>query len=405
MRKLQTASLSLSLTTILLLSSAASPQSSANLSVMQLAKLTASDGAYFNQFGLTAAISGDTAVVGALASRSEVYVFVKGTSGWGDMTQTATLAASDGTATLGGSVGISGDTIVVGSPGDYMTGVYSAYVYVKPSGGWSGSLTETAILTVTTGNNLGQSVAINGNTIVVGGYQNGGASYVFVKPAGGWKSTTQANATLITPFTQGPNPIAISGNAVVIGAGGNFGGQGSVYVYVQPSAGWSGTLNPTATLLASNAKLGDGLGTSVAFSGSTIVAGAYSKNQGAGAVYVFVEPSGGWVSSTETAQLTAPGTIDFGYSVGISGNTIAVGAPFTTVGFNQFQGAVYVYLKPSGGWKSTWRFNSELNASDGAPNDLLGYSTSINAGTIIAGAPQATVGANQYQGAAYVFGP
>jgi hypothetical protein len=373
-------------------------------SLMQIAKLTASDGATFNQFGTTVTISGNTAVVGSLSSASEAYVFVKGSSGWSDMTQTATLVPSDGTANFG-PVAIYGDTVAVGSPGDSTTGIPAVYVFVKPSTGWSGTLTETAILTTPGANFLGSSVAINGNTIVAGGFQSAGP-FVFVKPSSGWKSVTQANATLITPFAgQGPNPIAISGNAVAIGASTSFGNQGTVYIYVEPTTGWSGTLNPTATLLASNAKLNDLLGFSVAFAGNTVVAGAYNKNQGSGAVYIFVQPSGGWVDATETAQLTAPHTLGFGYSVGISGNTVAVGAPSTTVGFNQFQGAEFVYLKPSAGWKSTWRFNSELSASDGAPNDSLGSSSSISGNTIIAGAPLATIGSNQDQGAAYVFGP
>jgi hypothetical protein len=113
----------------------ASGQSHANPSLQQLAKLTASNGPSFNHMGLASAISGDTAVVAGLASVSQAYVFVKGSNGWSDMTQTATLTASGGSATLGGSVGISGDTIVVGSPGNFMTGVTSVYVYVKPSGG------------------------------------------------------------------------------------------------------------------------------------------------------------------------------------------------------------------------------------------------------------------------------
>ena len=49
--------------------------------------------------------------------------------------------------------------------------------------------------------------------------------------------------------------------------------------------------------------------------------------------------------------------------------------------------------------KNTWRFNSELSPSDRAPNDFLGYTSSISSGTILAGAPQATIGSNQFQGA------
>jgi len=154
MRRLRLASPLVSFLILCLLGGGAAGQTVANPSLMQVAKLTASDGAFFNQMGLTSTISGDTVVVAELASINPAYVFVKGSNGWSDMTQTATLVASDGSALLGGSVGISGDTIVGGSPGDFMTGVTSVYVYVKPSGGWSGCLTETAILTVPTGTEL-----------------------------------------------------------------------------------------------------------------------------------------------------------------------------------------------------------------------------------------------------------
>ena len=85
--------------------------------------------------------------------------------------------------------------------------------------------------------------------------------------------------------------------------------------------------------------------------------------------------SGGWVDATQTAQLTAPHSLNFGVAVSISGNKTVAGASVTTVGLNEAQGAVFVYLKPSAGWKNTWRFNSELSASDGALN---GRGASVN---------------------------
>jgi hypothetical protein len=358
--------------------------------LMQLAKLTASDGTAFSQLGTEAAISGNTAVVGT-------YVFVKGANGWANMTESARLVSSDGFVGFNQEAAISGNTIAI-SGYDNSTNTYGVYIFEKPGGGWTGNVTETAILSTFYG-----LVAISGNTIVVGG---GSLVDVFVRPAGGWKNTAEANATLNVPLTAGVTntTLAVSGTAVVAGVSGNFGGTGTVYVYVKPGTGWSGNLNPTATLAASNGRLSDGLGWSVAIGGNTIVAGASNANQSFGAVYVFVQPAGGWTSMTETAELMAPNTIDLGWSVGINGNAVVGGAPFTLVGANQFQGAAYVYIKPSTGWKSTSTPNAELTATDGAANDWLSYSVGISNGTIIAGAPDATIGSNQGQGAVYVFG-
>lgn len=92
---------------------------------VQQAKLTASDGAFFDQFGGSVALSGDTVVVGARfhdvvanANQGSAYVFVKPAGGWsGSLSENAKLTASDGAKFdhFGGSVALSGDTMVVGA--------------------------------------------------------------------------------------------------------------------------------------------------------------------------------------------------------------------------------------------------------------------------------------------------
>ena len=90
---------------------------------MQTAKLTASDGAANDRFGISVAVSGDTVVVGAHGDdgyRGSAYVYVKPGGGWVNATQTAKLTASDRAADdyFGYSVAVSGDTVVVGAYGD-----------------------------------------------------------------------------------------------------------------------------------------------------------------------------------------------------------------------------------------------------------------------------------------------
>lgn len=379
------------LASIFTISTIASASGSAAL--MQLAKLTASDATANAQFGKYVAVSGNTAVVSA----GELYVFVKDSSGWMDTTETAKLAASSGNVEFSAAA-ISGN-IVAASGNDTVTGNGGVYIFERPASGWSGTVNETAIL----GSYASSAIAISGSIVVQGG---GTLDSIFVRPSTGWQTTTVSTATLSVPEIEGSNftTLAASGDAVVAGAPGNYGGEGTVYVYVKPSSGWSGQLNPTATLVASNGQLSDGLGWSVAISGNTIVAGASNVKQGAGAAYVFVAPSSGWTSMTETAELTATNTIDLGWSVAVSGNAITASAPFSTVGFNQYQGSAYVYVKPSSGWKSTSNPRFQLSASDGAADDLFGLSIAMSGTTVLAGAPQATVNGNSLEGAAYVFG-
>ncbi len=206
--------------------------------------------------------------------------------------------------------------------------------------------------------------------------------------------------------------VAVSGTTIVVGAPGHDSNQGAVYVFSEPAAGWA-TATQTAELTASDGVAGDGLGSSVAVSGATIVAGAAQHKVGSqsyrGAAYVFTEPAGGWSMAsspmTQTAELSpSDGAAfnEFGDAVAVSGATIAVGS----VGHSFSQGALYVFSEPAGGW-STASFpmtqTAELTASDGATNDELGASVAIDGSTIVGGSPNHEVGSNTYQGSAYVF--
>jgi hypothetical protein len=307
------------------------------------------------------AISDETVVAGALYSpignTGEADVYVKPAGGWRNMTQTAVLIPSDGTIcdSFGTSVAISGDTIVVGAPQTFCSNAPGrAYVFVKPAGGWKGTLTQTAELTFAPQGGLGiafgSSVSISGNTVVVGApdtypFTSSGAAYIFVKPAGGWTDET-----------------------------------------------------PTARLTSSDGLYGDELGYSVSLDGESVVAGApnamVGSNQSQGAAYIFVKPSGGWKNATQTAKLTASdgaANDQLGYSVSIDGNTAAAGAPFATVGLDQEEGAAYVFVEPSGGWKNVTQTAKLTEASAGqneAAGDVLGSSVAIRGSVVAAGAAQ-----------------
>ena len=170
----------------------------------ETSKLTASDGDEYHQFGKSVATDGTTVVVGAPKSFSEenppgvAYVFERSSDGWADATETAQLTASDGHDFdfFGESVGVDGDTIVVGAPlnelDDHPSG--SAYVFVRPEDGWA-TADETGKLTASDSelnNQFGFSVAVSGDYIVVGNVgdgevrANGGPAYAYAEPTAGW---------------------------------------------------------------------------------------------------------------------------------------------------------------------------------------------------------------------------
>ena len=157
-------------------------------------------------------------------------------------------------------------------------------------------------------------------------------------------------------------------------------------------------VDPVVQLAKLTSSDGPFLGQSVSISGNVVVTSATGQG---GAAYVFVKPPSGWQNMTQTARLTALGEIPtdiFGSSVAISGNVIVVGAP----GTNQNQGAAYVFAKPAGGWKDMTE-TAKLVASDGVPGDSFGERVAVSGSTAVVAAPEATVGGNTLQGAAYVY--
>ena len=395
---------------------------------LQLGKLTASGGVAGDQLGYSVAVSGNTVVVGvpyAIEGTNDqqgaVYVFTKPASGWGNMTQTAKLTASDGAVQdyFGYSVDITGNTVVVGAPNYSGNGSGAVYVFVKPSGGWV-DMTQTAELTASDGQpgaDLGWSVSIDGSTVAAGApaassYQ--GTAYVYARPSRGWANMTQTAELTASAGLAGDElgySISASGSTVVAGAAGFGEGQGAAYVFVEPATGWA-SMTETAELTASDGQPLDGIANSVSVSSNTVVAGApyayIAGHQYQGAAYVFAEPAAGWASMTETAKLFAyKGQPDenLGYAVSVSGNTVVAGAPGVTLGSNTGQGAAYVFVKPANGWQTTASFKVKLISSDGSAYDAFGHSVSVATGTAVFGAPGATIGGNTLQGAAYVFGP
>jgi hypothetical protein len=398
--------------------------------IIQLAELTASDGLTNTGFGYPVAVSGNTLVVGGAGGDGELgaaYVFVKPATGWANMTETAELTASDAqkTSSVGISVAISGNTIVVGLPCETIDSNQfqgSAYVFVEPTGGWT-NMTQTAELTASdggAGNFFGLSVAIGKHIIVVGSPdrassspQDSGAAYVFVEPKIGWRHATQtAKLTASDGVVQ-----ALLGSAVAINAGGDtvmVGAplahpmgtitQGAVYVFVEPPSGWADATQIAELSSFENAGT-DGLGGSLSIQGNTVVAGAGDSYDGTGAVYVFVEPSGGWTNMTETAQLTALGGSigdGLGSSVVLYGDVILAGALGATVRSNRDQGEVYIYREPGNGWTTTSNFNAKFTASDGVAYATFGNSVAASS-TVFVGAQGQTVNGVPNVGATYVF--
>ena len=235
----------------------------------------------------------------------------------------------------------------------------------------------------------GTSLAIDGDTVVVGatqkkvyGSDGPGSVYVFRTTDGGATYVEVAKLTAADGAAGDKFGIsvAIDGDTVVVGANGDDSGRGSAYVFRTSDGG--ATYGQVAKLTASDAAMYDSFGISVAIAGDTVVAGAYYKTYpaGEGAVYVFRTSDGG-ATYAQVAKLTASdgeGYDYFGYSVASDGDTIVVGA------YGDGWGSAYVFRMTDGG--ATYDQVAKLTASDGASYDDFGKSVAIDGGTVVVGA-------------------
>jgi uncharacterized protein (TIGR03382 family) len=262
------------------------------------------DAAVDDQFGVSVSVSGDTVIVGASCDddngdwSGSAYVFVRSGSLWNEQ---AKLTASDGAFSdyFGVSVSVSGDTAIVGAIFDDDNGINSgsAYVYVRSGSSWN----EQAKLLPgddASGDQFGCSVSVSSDTAVVGasldednGY-NSGSAHVFVRSGSTW---TEQAKLLPADGAAGDyfgKSVSVSGDTAVVGAhhgDGIVADSGSAYVFVRSSSSWS----EQADLTASDGVADDYFGHSVSVSGDTAVVGAIHDDDNggqSGSAYVFDGP-------------------------------------------------------------------------------------------------------------------
>ncbi len=387
------------------------PSSTSSMTMQEFNKLVDPDGAADDIFGYSVAVSGDTVIVGAPGHHSYtgvayIYEYQRESN---TFIKQASLSTSEGTANdFGKSVAISGDTVIVGAPEDNCDdGEYcgSVYLFEKPSSGWVNA-TENIKLTASEridSNYFGYSVAISGDTVIVGVAIYGGA-YLFEKPSGGWSTNMTENAKLNA--SDGVNfgyTVSISNDTVIVGAIGDDSNSGSVYLFEKPSSGWVDT-NKSAKLTNSSAVAGGYFGISVAISNDTVIVGANMDSDtgyGYGSAYLFEKPSGGWNDMNQSAKLTASdgATGDsFGKSMAIREDTVIVGADTVNCIAGEHCGSAYLFEKPSGGWNDMNQ-SAKLTALDGAAGDSFGKSVAISGDTVVVGA----IGDNSDSGSVYIF--
>lgn len=320
-------------------------------------------------------------------------------------TQVAKLLASDGEPgdVFGYSVSVSGDTGVIGAfnSEDFGSNTGSAYVFRRDG---SGNWTEQAKLLPTNGLNgsqFGRAVAISGNTVVIGSYNdgsvvaNGGSAYVFTEDgSGNW---FQQAKLVPNDLDQGDSfgwSVAVFQDTLVVGSMGD-GGSGSAYVFTRDG---SGSWGQQAKLVASDAAFDDFFGWSVSVDANTALVGSVSDDDNgssSGSTYAFTrDSSGNWSQQAKLLPSDGSALENFGFSVSISGNTGLIGARNDSPG-----GSAYIFSRDSSG---TWTEQAKLLPSDIASSDFFGNSVSLSGDTAAVGSWGDDDSGNS-SGSAYVF--
>ena len=358
--------------------------------------------------GSSIAISGNTVVMGspgfgeALSDQGAVYIFVRSGTTWA---QQAMLKAPDAGAgdLFGRSVDIDGDTVIVGSPLHDVQGhgdQGSAYIYVRSGTTW----TLQAQIWADDGGGgefFGNSVAISGDSVICGApydevfadVNDSGSAYVFVRSGTIWAQQDRLEPFFNFNVAAGDNlglSVAIDGDTAVAGAPfkdfNGVGDSGAAWVFRRTGTSW---FEDEILFAGMDAGTGDQFGTSVAVSGDTIAVGVpravVGPNDNQGSVRIFVESGASWPLQ---AVLTAPSggaAFDFfGSSVALDGDNLAVGAPGMDV-TNTNQGAAFFFQRPGVGWQ----FRQRFTASSPAEQDEFGTSVAILGNFLAVGIPRA----------------
>ena len=334
-----------------------------------------------------------------------------------DEIQILSAMDADDNEESGMSVAISGDFAAVGAwkedhdamGSDSLVNAGTVYMFERDSIGTWVEVQKLVASDRSVRDRFGKSVAIDGNYLVVGAHlkdivsanPNAGIAYVFERDTlGVWNEVEILLASDRAEFDEFGSTVSIFGKTIVIGAPfedqntmnmDTKDGAGSAYIFKKNMLGdWV----ETQKIAALDRNIGDFFGTDVSIWDSTIIVGAYradlaASQTDAGAVYFFQQDING--NFIETQKVTASdieATDYFGFAVDIFDNKVVIGAYFEDedlMNNNTLSeaGSAYVFEKGTDGY---WHQAQKLVASDRDAGDFFGYDVAISGNLIIVGA-------------------
>lgn len=386
----------------------------------QEAKLLPSVSEEKGLFGYSVAQSGNYAAVGAPGEefdKGAVYVYERDGNDWTEM---ARLTATDGAFfdRFGWSVALDGNYLAVGAYGCDNRGPNSGGVYIFERSGntWTqqvkllpwGDLPNTNRRA-----EFGISVALSGNLLLVGAWRDWenvfnsqgpaptgfhrGAAYLFNRDGSNWNQMARLTASDADRNDFFGRSVAIDGTFAIVGAPGDQAKgpySGAAYVFTFSNGNWTQTNKLTANDGTRNRRFGFAVG--IDMDGYAVVSSPQDATQGrgSGAVYLYQRSGSNWTQNNKFLPPSGGEQANFGTALALKDDRLAVGA----AGFSGNQpsaGAVFRYQRNGG----NWLLDATLSASDGNSQDRFGQSVSLGSNSVLIGADRKEGG-----GAAYEIG-
>jgi hypothetical protein len=369
-------------------------------------KLTASDNRTNLVFGFSVAIDSGFAAVGAVdQTNGAVYTYALAGTNWAQTQKLTDPAPPCGTDRFGNSIAMQDGLLVVGQPFGCLASNLpgQVFVYRLIGGTWvlQQTLTDPTLPSPTGG--FGTVVVVSGNTIAVSNPSNPngpgfGAILIFTNNGTSWNFQAQVTAPAGTPNQSNfGNSVALNGDTLLVGANG-IGMFGAAFVFVRNGTSW--TLQQMLT--PSSVHSAESFGDSVAVEGDTAVVGAAGLTSPflGGAAFVFHRTGSTWIPTQELqpADGVTNSIVQFGASMSISHGTLVVGAPGRTINGQTTAGGADIFQFNG----TSWVLVQQIAASDASSSAEFGFAVDIGESGIIVGAPfDSTEFLNA--GAAYIF--
>ena len=358
-----------------------------------------------SKFGSSVAIDGQTAVVGArdYDNRGAAFVFVRA----GVEAETWTLQAKlQGLDTnkgnlFGSSVGVSGNTIIVGAPNANLDASGAAYIFERIGATW---IQQAKLIASDSAPNrlFGLTAAISLDSAAVGA-PGGSSVYVFVRNGFAW--TQQKIFSGASGFG---SSLALNLDTLMVGSPLENSNTGAAYVYTRANSIWT----QQAKLTATDPSAGDKFGAAVALDGERAAVGAPGADVSKGAVYTFNRVDALWSTLQKLTLASGAAGDHFGNSISISGERMVIGAYLRDVARSSGgitttytdEGSAYAYGIKDGNWRLETVVEA-LQASDGYSGDMLGYAVAISGTLVLTGAPQfnGRIGGLPTDGGGYIY--